>query len=161
MSADDLVNIFEQLPDQPKGSVTRVRGPRAFVKNIRHVELLNGPGQLSPVPTVQSDHTDVIRCNTLGVSQRFENDSGSGWTPVGTEDEGGRAMPMPSKGDRTSLTVRLPSELIDTLKAQRSSAGATSLSQYVADLIAIASDREDLARELNRAREQGVLPLTA
>ncbi len=70
-------------------------------------------------------------------------------------------MPMPSKGDRTSLTVRLPSELIDTLKAQRNSAGATSLSQYVADLIAIASDREDLARELNRAEEQGVLPLTA
>ena len=73
-------------------------------------------------------------------------------------------MPMPSKGDRTSLTVRLPSELIETLKTQRSSAGATSLSQYVADLIAIASDREDLALELNREhdqQDQGVLPLTA
>ncbi|MDR6912954.1 hypothetical protein J2W54_004967 [Rhodococcus fascians] len=70
-------------------------------------------------------------------------------------------MPMPSKGDRKPLTVRLPSELIKSLEAQRSSAGATSLSQYVSDLLAIASDREDLALELNRHRDQGVLPLTA
>lgn len=70
-------------------------------------------------------------------------------------------MPMPSKGDRTPLTVRLPSELIETLERQKSSAGVTSLGQYIADLIAIASDREDLALELNRAHDQGVLPLTA
>jgi hypothetical protein len=50
-------------------------------------------------------------------------------------------MPMPSKGDRTSLTVRLPSELIHTLKAPRNSGGVTSLCMYVADLIAIAIDR--------------------
>ncbi len=66
-------------------------------------------------------------------------------------------MPVPSKGDRTSLTVRLPSELIETLKTQRCSAGATSLNQYVADLIAIASDREDLALELHRGHDQGAL----
>ena len=67
-------------------------------------------------------------------------------------------MPIPSKSDWVSLTVRLPSELIETLETQRSSAGATSLNQYVADLIAIASDREDLALELHRGHSQLALP---
>ncbi|WP_143545205.1 MULTISPECIES: hypothetical protein [unclassified Rhodococcus (in: high G+C Gram-positive bacteria)] len=70
-------------------------------------------------------------------------------------------MPMPSKGDRKPLTVRIPLELIKTLEEQQSSAGVTSLGQYLADLIAIVNDREDLALELNRPRNQGVLPLTA
>ncbi|MCE4265734.1 hypothetical protein [Rhodococcus globerulus] len=68
-------------------------------------------------------------------------------------------MPMPSKGDRTSLTVRLLSKLIETLTTQRSSAGATSLSQYVTDLIAIASDRENLALEFTREHDRD-FPLT-
>ncbi|MDJ0363275.1 hypothetical protein [Rhodococcus sp. H29-C3] len=70
-------------------------------------------------------------------------------------------MPMPSKGERKPLTVRIPLELIKTLEEQQSSAGVTSLGQYLADLIAIVNDREDLALELNRRRDQGVLPLTA
>lgn len=70
-------------------------------------------------------------------------------------------MPMPSKGERKPLTVRIPLELIKTLEEQQSSAGVTSLGQYLADFIAIANDREDLARELNRRQDQGVLPLTA
>ncbi|MBY4128164.1 hypothetical protein HQO83_07165 [Rhodococcus fascians] len=70
-------------------------------------------------------------------------------------------MPMPSKGDRKPLTVRIPLELIKTLEEQQSSAGVTSLGQYLADLIAIVNDREDLALELNRPQNQGVLPLTA
>ncbi|WP_155288844.1 hypothetical protein [Rhodococcoides fascians] len=70
-------------------------------------------------------------------------------------------MPMPSKGDRKPLTVRIPLELIKTLEEQQSSAGVTSLGQYLADLIAIVNDREDLALELNRSPNQGVLPLTA
>ena len=67
-------------------------------------------------------------------------------------------MPVPSKSDWVSLTVRLPSELIETLKTQQSSAGAASINQYVADLIAIASDRADLALELKRGHDQGALP---
>lgn len=70
-------------------------------------------------------------------------------------------MPMPSKGERKPLTVRIPQELIKTLEEQQSSAGVTSLGQYLADLIAIVNDREDLALELNRPQNQGVLPLTA
>ncbi|MET4050496.1 hypothetical protein ABIB34_004184 [Rhodococcus sp. UYP5] len=70
-------------------------------------------------------------------------------------------MPMPSKGERKPLTVRIPLELIKTLEQQQSSAGVTSLGQYLADLIAIVNDREDLALELNRPHDQGVLPLTA
>ncbi|MFC8181542.1 hypothetical protein ACFULT_21915 [Rhodococcus sp. NPDC057297] len=70
-------------------------------------------------------------------------------------------MPMPSKGERKPLTVRIPLELIKTLEEQQSSAGVTSLGQYLADLIAIVNDREDLALELNRRQDQGVLPLTA
>ncbi|WP_032366076.1 hypothetical protein [Rhodococcoides fascians] len=70
-------------------------------------------------------------------------------------------MPMPSKGERKPLTVRIPLELIKTLEEQQSSAGVTSLGQYLADLIAIVNDREDLALELNRPQNQGVLPLTA
>jgi hypothetical protein len=70
-------------------------------------------------------------------------------------------MPMPSKGDRKPLTVRIPLELIKTLEEQQSSAGVTSLGQYLADLIAIVNDREDLELELNRPQNQGVLPLTA
>jgi len=70
-------------------------------------------------------------------------------------------MPMPSKGERKPLTVRIPLELIKTLEEQQSSAGVTSLGQYLADLIAIVNDRGDLALELNRRHDQGVLPLTA
>lgn len=70
-------------------------------------------------------------------------------------------MPMPSKGNRKPVTVRIPAELIPLLEKQQNSAGVGSMGQYLADLIAIVNDREDLALELNRPHEQGVLPLTA
>ncbi len=70
-------------------------------------------------------------------------------------------MPMPSKGKRKPVTVRLPSELIPMLEELQNLAGVTSMGQYLADSIAIMNGREDLALELNRPQEQGVLPLTA
>lgn len=70
-------------------------------------------------------------------------------------------MPMPSKGKRKPVTVRIPTELIPMLEEQQNSAGVKSMGQYLADLIAIVNDREDLALELNRRQDQGVLPLTA
>lgn len=70
-------------------------------------------------------------------------------------------MPMPSKGKRKPVTVRIPEELIPMLEELQSSAGVKSMGQYLADTIAIVNGREDLALELNRPQYQGVLPLTA
>lgn len=70
-------------------------------------------------------------------------------------------MPMPSKGKRKPVTVRIPSELMPMLEERQNSAGVKSMGQYLADIIAIMNGREDLALELNRPQDQGVLPLSA
>lgn len=66
-------------------------------------------------------------------------------------------MPMPSKGARKPLTVRVPEALYDVLEDRRQAAGVSSVSQYVSDLLADYAGRRDLIMEL----DQEVLSLTA
>lgn len=66
-------------------------------------------------------------------------------------------MPRQSKGDRKEIMVRPPRIVAERLDQERRDAGATSLSQYLADLLAIHVGLPELAVELNRAEE--VLPL--
>lgn len=66
-------------------------------------------------------------------------------------------MPAPHKGDRLAHTIRPPREVSDALRDEAASHGL-SLSQYVADLLAIHVGRPDLARDLGRP-EEGRLPL--
>lgn len=68
-------------------------------------------------------------------------------------------MPTPSKGDRKPITVRVPDSVKKELQSRCSAAGVSSVSQYVADLLAASTGHEHLVRELTR--EQGVLPLSA
>ena len=44
-------------------------------------------------------------------------------------------MPRPSKGDRAEVMVRPPRIVAERLKQEMRDAGATSLSQYLADLL--------------------------
>lgn len=66
-------------------------------------------------------------------------------------------MPTVPKGDRAAHTFRPDIEVSELLKAKVAAARVSSLSQYVADLLAIHVGRPDLARELNSHEE--VLPL--
>lgn len=66
-------------------------------------------------------------------------------------------MPAPHKGDRLAHTIRPPRAVSDALRDEAASHGL-SLSQYVADLLAIHVGRPDLARDLGRP-EEGRLPL--
>ena len=69
-----------------------------------------------------------------------------------------RFMPRESKGDRVSgHTIRPPREVSERLKKKVADAGVSSLSQYVADLLAIHVGLPHLVRELNTDKE--VLPL--
>ncbi len=61
-------------------------------------------------------------------------------------------MPAPHKGDRLAHTIRPPREVSDALRAEAVAHGL-SLSQYVADLLAIHVGRPDLARDLGRSDE--------
>ncbi|CAJ1589649.1 toxin-antitoxin system [Mycobacterium sp. SMC-18] len=61
-------------------------------------------------------------------------------------------MPAPHKGDRLAHTIRPPREVSDALRAEAVAHGL-SLSQYVADLLAIHIGRPDLARDLGRSDE--------
>ncbi|OWM02721.1 hypothetical protein B7435_14110 [Mycolicibacterium peregrinum] len=61
-------------------------------------------------------------------------------------------MPAPHKGDRLAHTIRPPREVSDALRAEAVAHGL-SLSQYVADLLAIHIGRPDLARDLGRSGE--------
>lgn len=63
-----------------------------------------------------------------------------------------RRMPAPHKGDRLAHTIRPPRAVSDALRAEAASHGM-SLSQYVADLLAIHIGRPDLARDIGRAEE--------
>ncbi len=61
-------------------------------------------------------------------------------------------MPAQHKGDRLAHTIRPPREVSDALRAEATSQGL-SLSQYVADLMAIHVGRPDLARALGQVDE--------
>lgn len=61
-------------------------------------------------------------------------------------------MPAPHKGDRLAHTIRPPRAVSDALRAEADLHGL-SLSQYVADLLAIHIGRPDLARDLGREHE--------
>lgn len=58
-------------------------------------------------------------------------------------------MAMASKGERTNVTSRIPTEVYEILEARRRAAGVGSLSQYIADLMALYTGRTDLIRELD------------
>jgi hypothetical protein len=66
-------------------------------------------------------------------------------------------MPRESKGDRFAHTVRPPREVSERLRTKAVEAGASSVSQYVADLLAIHVGLPHLVRELGQDKE--VLPL--
>ncbi|MFK4362321.1 hypothetical protein ABH939_005856 [Rhodococcus sp. 27YEA6] len=66
-------------------------------------------------------------------------------------------MPTPSKGDRTRVSTRVPKAVDDVLERRWRGAGASSKSQFLADLLAIYAGHEELVVEL----KQEVLPLTA
>lgn len=66
-------------------------------------------------------------------------------------------MPRQTKGDRKVVMVRPPRIVAERLEQERRAAGATSLSQYLADLLAVHVGLPGLAVELNHAEE--VLPL--
>ncbi|QNI15346.1 toxin-antitoxin system [Mycobacterium kubicae] len=66
-------------------------------------------------------------------------------------------MPRPTKGDRKVVMVRPPRIVAERLEQRWRAAGASSLSQYLADLLAVHVGLPELAAELNRVEE--VLPL--
>lgn len=68
-------------------------------------------------------------------------------------------MAMASKGRRTSVTSRIPTDVYEILEEARRDAGVGSLSQYIADLLANYTGRTDLIRELDsKVLPREVLP---
>jgi hypothetical protein len=65
-----------------------------------------------------------------------------------------RNMPRPRKGDRVELLTR-PERLVSEKIKQQAAARGMSVSQYVADLLAIQAGHPELVRELDKE----VLPL--
>ncbi|SDC55586.1 hypothetical protein [Rhodococcus tukisamuensis] len=57
-------------------------------------------------------------------------------------------MGMPSKGPRTVVTSRVPTDVYEILEDWRIAAGVGSVSQYIADVLAMYAGRADLVREL-------------
>ena len=60
-----------------------------------------------------------------------------------------RIMPRPRKGDRVELLTR-PERLVSEKIKQQAAARGMSVSQYVADLLAIQAGHPELVRELNK-----------
>lgn len=65
-------------------------------------------------------------------------------------------MAMASKGSRKMVTSRVPTDVYEILEGQRRAAGVGSVSQYVADLLAVYAGRTDLIRELDTKALQEV-----
>ncbi|MDN5758749.1 MAG: toxin-antitoxin system [Tomitella sp.] len=61
---------------------------------------------------------------------------------------------MPSKGSRTRVLTRLPDDVLATLDRRREEAGIGSMSQYIADLLAIAAGHPQAVRELTRQEDR-------
>ncbi|GJJ21948.1 toxin-antitoxin system [Mycolicibacterium goodii] len=66
-------------------------------------------------------------------------------------------MPQPHKGERRPVLVRPVDAVYSELEKLRQEAGVRSMSQYIADLLAMHVGRPELARELN----QEVLQISA
>lgn len=66
-------------------------------------------------------------------------------------------MPMPSKGGRRQLSVRVPDALYDAVNAARADEGVSSTSQYVADLLAELHGMPELVSERGRNGEAHLL----
>ncbi|MBD8056458.1 toxin-antitoxin system [Rhodococcus ruber] len=56
-------------------------------------------------------------------------------------------MGQPHKGDRTSITLRVPTELYQQLRKDAHDF-QVPLSQYLSDLLALQAGRPDLARKI-------------
>jgi predicted HicB family RNase H-like nuclease len=63
-------------------------------------------------------------------------------------------MPRPRKGDRVELLTR-PDRIVSNRIKEKAAAQGISVSQYVADLLAVHVGHPELVREL----DQGVMPL--
>jgi hypothetical protein len=63
-------------------------------------------------------------------------------------------MPRPRKGDRVELLTR-PERIVSDKIKQKAAARGISVSQYVADLLAVHAGHPELVRELNKE----VMPL--
>ncbi|WP_204815292.1 hypothetical protein [Mycobacterium riyadhense] len=61
-------------------------------------------------------------------------------------------MARPSKGDRTYHMVRFHPVVLQRLVEMAGTAGASSVSQYGADVLALYADLPEHVRELNQAR---------
>lgn len=118
--------------------------------------------QLSPDQTPGRGSTgNNVRC-TCGVARghqrltRLKNITERGVSRIRYRDLGGsvRSMPRPRKGDRVELLTRPERIVSDTIKQQAAARGM-SVSQYVADLLAIQAGYPELVRELDKE----VLPL--
>lgn len=59
-------------------------------------------------------------------------------------------MPRPSKGDRRAVMLRPPTPVYDELVKLSAAAGASCVSQYLCDLLALHVGRTDLVRELTQ-----------
>lgn len=71
-------------------------------------------------------------------------------------------MPRRSKGARTPITLRVPSEIYPLLEADaRKALGNGGLSQFLADKLCIEYGRPDLVRELRVFEGQEELPLAS
>lgn len=65
-------------------------------------------------------------------------------------------MPNPSKGARTRLVSRVPDPVYNEIERRRREAGVSSVSQYVADLLAATTGHMELVAEWTPNQE--VLP---
>lgn len=65
-------------------------------------------------------------------------------------------MPAHSLGERRPITTRLHPSLIEDLHQLRRDAGVKTMSQFVADLLALHAGRPELVRELDK-EEPGTL----
>jgi hypothetical protein len=80
-----------------------------------------------------------------------KNITGDGVSCIRYRDLAGslRNMPRPRKGDRVELLTR-PERLVSEKIKQQAAARGMSVSQYVADLLAIQAGHPELVRELNK-----------
>lgn len=59
-------------------------------------------------------------------------------------------MPTPHKGDRHPVMVRLERPIYESVKKRVRSCGASSVAQYIADLVALDTGHPDRVRDLHK-----------
>lgn len=67
-------------------------------------------------------------------------------------------MAQPHKGPRRQVISRMPDSVYELIAVRAADAGSVSVSQYIADVMAIHVGRPDEVRSLGR-RQPEVLPL--